>query len=309
MTKSHSRQADLNLLWSLMALLEERSVSRAAERMHITQPGMSRALARLRETFDDQLLIRSGQSMVLTARALELMPQVERLLEGANRLVDPVQPELVKLRRRFKIAAVDAAIEAVLCHAVSSMTSIAPGVAFDFVNPGNHTYAQLRDGQLDLAVDVYRDAPKEFRCEQLYESKYVALVRSDHQVVTAGLKRRDFERLMHVKIVESGGGAVEIDNALRQLGVTRNIAATTSSFSAAASIVARTDWLLTLPLGPATRAKHRHAVEIIDLPFPVRPIPLAMLWHRQSDHDLGHQRLRNEILSSVANFPSLGRAH
>jgi DNA-binding transcriptional LysR family regulator len=309
MLASHLKQTDLNLLWSLIALLEERSVSRAAVRMNITQPGMSRALARLRETFDDPLLIRSGQSMVLTARALELIPQVERLLEGARLLVDPVQPELATLRCRFKIAAVDAAIEAVLCHAVSSMTSIAPGVAFDFVNPGNLTLAQLRDGHVDLAVDVYRDAPKEFRCERLYESKYVALVRCDHQVVRTGLSRRDFERLMHVKIVESGGGAVEIDNALRQLGVTRNIAATTSSFSAAASIVARTDWLLTLPLGPATRAKRRHPVEIVDLPFSVRPIPLAMLWHRQSDHDFGHQRLRQEILSSVANFPSLGQAH
>lgn len=299
MRANHLRNVDLNLLVSLQALLQERSVSGAAEMLYMTQPGMSRNLARLRDAFDDPLLVRSGTRMTLTPRAKEIAPQLELLLASVTVLLHPRQPVAAKITRRFKIAAVDSAIESVLCYAISEISRTAPGVSFEFINPGDQTYTQLREGRVDIAVDVYRDTPPGFRLEQLYENRYVALLRRNHPLLKKGLTKNDFEQLQHIKIVGSGGGAVEIDEELRRLNIRRQIVATTSSFSAAAALAAQTDWLSVLPINPAKRSTTRVAVEILELPFTVAPIPLTMLWHAQSHDDFVHAWLRREIRESV----------
>src|SRR3546814_7119641 len=101
----------------------------------MTQPGMSRNLARLRDTFDDPLLVRSGSRMVLTPRAKEIAPQLELLLASTSLLLHPRQPVVAKITRRFKIAAVASAIESVLCYAISKITEATPGVSFALINP------------------------------------------------------------------------------------------------------------------------------------------------------------------------------
>lgn len=299
MRANHLRNVDLNLLVSLQALLQERSVSAAAEMLYMTQPGMSRNLARLRDAFDDPLLVRSGTRMTLTPRAKEIAPQLELLLASATVLLNPRQPVAAKITRRFKIAAADSAIESVLCHAISKISREAPGVSFEFINPGDHTYMQLREGRVDIAVDVYRDTPQGFQLEQLYENRYVALLRRSHPLLKKGLTKSAFEKAQHIKIVGSGGGAVEIDEELRRLNIRRQIIATTSSFSAAAALTAQTDWLSVLPINPAKRSTSRVSVEIAELPFTVAPIPLTMLWHAQSHDDFVHAWLRKEIRDSV----------
>ena len=309
MTVNHLRKLDLNLLVALMALLEEQSVGAAAARLALTQPGMSRALARLRQALGDPILVRVGQKMAPTARALAIRPVLERLLEDVSHLMQASDFDPARLDRVFRIAAVDAAIEAVLCHAVGEAGRQSPGSVFEFVNPGSDTLAALREGRLDLAVDVYPSAPRGYCFEHLYFNHYVVIAqRSKARGGRRALTREDFVSLRHVKVVDSAGSQAEIEDALKKLHIRRQVAATATNFMSAASIVAQSAWIAVLPIGPATRAASRLPLDILPLPMEVPKIPLTLLWHERSEHDAASAWLRAQVREAASRNATPGRS-
>lgn len=309
MSINHLRKLDLNLLVALMALLEEQSVGAAATRLGLTQPGMSRALARLRETLGDPVLVRVGQKMAPTARALAIRPALERLLDDAARLMEVSEFDPARLDRVFRIAAVDAAIEAVLCHAVGEAGRQSPGCAFEFVNPGSDTLAALREGRLDFAVDVYPSSPRGYHYEHLYFNHYVVIARRcNAKGPPRALTRGDFTSLRHVKVVDSAGSQAEIEEALKKLRIRRQVAATASNFMSAASIVAQSAWIAVLPIGPATRAASRLPLDIFPLPMEVPKIPITLLWHERSEHDAASAWLRAQVRDAARRNTTPGRS-
>ena len=309
MTVNHLRKLDLNLLVALMALLEEQSVGAAAARLALTQPGMSRALGRLRQALGDPILVRVGQKMAPTARAVAIRPVLERLLDDVSRLMQASDFDPARLDRVFRIAAVDAAIEAVLCHAVGEAGRQSPGSVFEFVNPGSDTLPALREGRLDFAVDVYPSAPRGYCCEHLYFNHYVVIAqRSKRKTRPPTLTREDFISLRHVKVVDSAGSQAEIEDALKKLHIRRQVAATASNFMSAASIVAQSAWIAVLPIGPATRAASRLPLDILPLPMDVPKIPLTLLWHERSEHDAASAWLRAQVRDAASRNATPGRS-
>ena len=178
------RDIDLNLLVVLRALLQTRSVGQAAERLGMSQPAVSRALARLRRQFGDRLLVKGNRSMMPTAYASELAGSLEQLLEQAESFfgAGPVF-EQSTTTRVFRLATTDYGAIAVLPHTVAPMMSLVPQAGLEITGFGRETFQLLADGQIDLAFYADDTVPNNLRTADLFNEDYCCLVRIGHPLV------------------------------------------------------------------------------------------------------------------------------
>lgn len=261
---------DLNLLRALDALLRERNVSRAAERLSLSQPAVSNALGRLRELLDDPLLVRTGRVMQPTPRALELetpiraaLQQIElSLLQGAS--FDPTRS-----RQQFRIAMTDYVELICMPGLMRRLAEQAPGVriAIEHLDPSLPAEA-LDKGDLDLVIGRFEDVPPRFvRRPWARETLHLA-VRQDHPLVDGTPDLDGFLRLQHLW-VHGGQTRGMVDQWLNANGLTRQIAYTTPNYLQAAHIVASSDLVAVLPTQLA-----RHFATL--LPLTLHPLPFAL---------------------------------
>ncbi|MEP7000136.1 MAG: LysR family transcriptional regulator, partial [bacterium] len=173
---------DLNLLVTLDVLLAEGSVARAAQRLRLSPSAMSRALARLRETTGDPLLVRAGRGLVPTPRALELREPVRQLVEDATSVLRPAKTlRLTRLVRTFTLRVREGFIEAFGAGLLARLRAAAPGVRLCFVQKTNRESASLRDGTLDLDTGVVGPMTSpELRAQALFRDRFIGVVRSGH---------------------------------------------------------------------------------------------------------------------------------
>jgi len=280
---------NLNLLVSLHALLEERSVSRAAARVGLSQSSMSHALASLREVLGDPLLVRSGRGMAPTPRALELAGAVEGAIARARDVFDPPGVfDPATARARFTLSLPDVAQLVLLPRLLELLAKQAPGVAVH-IDPRAHGFEPdaLERGDVDLVAAMQRPLPPAFRGEDVLPSAPMAcLVRRGHPAKRLTLRR--YLGLPHIAV----GGPGLVSRALEARGLQRNVAVRVPSFLVVPWIVAQSDMVATLPRWIAQRFAEALPLEMRSSPIPLEHPPIALIWHERTEHDPAQRWLR-----------------
>ncbi|MBA2664962.1 MAG: LysR family transcriptional regulator [Bradymonadaceae bacterium] len=299
-------ELDLNLLPYLDAVLQMASVTRAAERVGLSAPAMSHALARLREMLDDELLVRSGRSMVLTERAEALRPRVRALIEEIRSTIGPTGPlDLEHLERLFQVRATDYVIDLMLPTIEELIGERAPRMTLQFLPNRSDDAEALHNAQFDLGVGVYGDLPATLRIRKLVDDGFVCVVRRGHPLVGKPLTLERYVACDHVQVAPRGRAGGRLDDHLFALGYKRHIARAVPYFRSALEMTAKSDYLLTV----SARLAYRYATEldlvIFELPFEMTGFTLSMLWHARHQSDPAHAWLRGLFASAASSLEAL----
>lgn len=283
---------DLNLLITLNVLLEEGSVARAAQRLRLSPSAMSRALARLRETTGDPLLVRAGRGLVPTPRALELRERVALLVQDAEAVLRPAEAlDLDQLVRTFTLRTRDGFVENFGPSLIARLNAQAPGVRLNFVQKVNKDSTLLREGSVDLETGVIGEATRpEMRTRRLFRDRFIGVIRKGHPLTRGEMTPARYAEARHILVSRRGHEKGVMDDALNELGLQREIVTIVAGFSSAIALARASDLVASVPerhVGNLCQGMHRFA-----LPFPTPPITVSMLWHPRMDADPAHRWLR-----------------
>lgn len=283
---------DLNLLITLDALLTEGSVARAAKRLRLSPSAMSRALARLRETIGDPLLVRAGRGLVPTPRALALREQVHQLVFDAEAVLRPDETlDLTRLVRTFTLRVSDGFVENFGPSLLTRIANEAPGVRLHFLQKPDKDSAPLRDGRVDLETGVIEDSlGPEIRSQALFRDRLVGAVRAGHPLSKGRLTLARYANAEHVLISRSGFEKGAVDLPFLPPDLKRNIGTIVSGFSVALSFARASDLVATVP--ERHTANLRRRMFCFSLPMPTLDFTVSMLWHPRMDADPAHRWLR-----------------
>ncbi|GMV05961.1 MAG: hypothetical protein AMXMBFR53_22380 [Gemmatimonadota bacterium] len=285
-------QPDLNLLPTLHALLVEGSVARAARRMKLSPSAMSRALARLRETTGDPLLVRAGRGLVPTPRALELRDRLGPLLQEVGAVLRPAEaPDLQRVRRTFTVRTSDGFVENFGPALLARVASEAPGVRLRFALKVTKDDGPLRDGSVDLETGVVEeDTGPELRAQTLFHDRFVGVVRAGHPLAEGEVSAERYAAAGHVGVARRGEGRGLVDMALAPLGLERAIITAVGGFATALALARETELVASVPERHTRNL--REGMHTFLLPFPAPEITVSMLWHPRMHADPVHRWLR-----------------
>lgn len=291
---------DLNLLLTLDALLAEGSVAGAARRLRLSPSAMSRSLARLREATGDPLLVRAGRGLVASPRALALRERIGPLVQEAQAALRPAAAlDLGKLQREFTLRTREGFVENFGAALLARVTGEAAGVRLRFVPKPDRDSGPLRDGSVDLETGVIgATTGPELRAQALFRDRFVAVVREGHALARGRLTARRYAASRHVAISRRGAVAGPVDEALSAQGLGRDIVVTVAGFGEALALARGTDLVATVP--ERHTAHLRHGLQALDLPLPLAPFTVSLLWHPRMDGDAAHRWLRGCVRESCA---------
>lgn len=297
------RALDLNLLLVLDALLAEHSVSKAARRLHSTQPSVSRALAQLRSWFGEPLFVRSRHGMSPTPRAELLRVELSALLEQLDRLVQPREAFVPAVSTRtFRLATADYAQALVLSRLVTQLNAEAPGVSL-VVEPWAMAamVESLETGRLDLVLAPMLDRPVRLQTRALFSDEFVVIARRDHPLAARPLSVRKFAAAGHVQIAPDGREGGVVDDALRTRGLERRVVLRVPGFTVAPMVVASSDLLAVVPARLAAVMSEAWPIAILRAPLALPLFTLAMFWHERAHSDRALMWLRERLASGCAD--------
>ncbi|MGE4069580.1 MAG: LysR family transcriptional regulator [Lysobacterales bacterium] len=283
---------DLNLLRTLDVLLAEGNVARAAKRLHLSASAMSRALARLRETTGDPLLVRAGRGLVPTPRALELRERIGPLVEEALALLRPAQLlDPATLTRSFALRTSEGFVDNFGPELITRIRSEAPGARLHFLLKPDKDSTPLRAGMVDLETGVIdSNMGPEIRTQGLFRDRQIGVVRAGHPLSQGIISPERFAAGDHVLFSRRAEEPSAIDEALAALGLTRRICAVVGGFSAALALARRSDLIACVP--ERHTAKLRADMHAFVLPLALPEFTVSMLWHPRLDADPAHRWLR-----------------
>jgi DNA-binding transcriptional LysR family regulator len=311
------RTLDLNLLRVFDAVMAEGSLTRAAERLAMTQPAASHALKRLHVAVGEDLLLRTAFGMRPTARAEALWPQVRAALAQLQGALSPRTFDPRRDNASFNIAMADATAAMLLPQLISAIEAEQALANFRVLPLTTRDPRRLvEDGDADLAVGYFptaiaaivaqgEDAALHHR--QLYATEYVCVMRRDHPLADQELTLDTFVDAHHLLVSFSGRPHGFVDQALAALGRQRRIVLTVNQFATAGSVVAKSDLLTVLPLEflPVTGTEHRLIQK--PLPLSLASVTVEMMWHLRKDDDPAHRWLRERLMEAAARKPSSRR--
>lgn len=283
---------DLNLLITLDVLLAEGSVAAAAKRLRLSPSAMSRALARLRETTGDPLLVRAGRGLVPTPRAVALREQVSRLVQEANAVLRPVQSlDMAQVARTFTLRTSEEFVENFGPALLARIAQDAPGVRLRFINKIDKDSTLLREGSVDLETGVVDPtASPEVLTQALFRDRLVGVVRSGHPLSRGDVSVERYAAGQHVYVSRRGQDRGQIDDALDAQGLTRQINTVVAGFATAIALARDTDLIASVP--ERYIAHQRQGLYSFALPLALPTFTVSMLWHPRLDADLAHRWLR-----------------
>ena len=283
---------DLNQLFILNAVLRENSVVRAAHRLHLSPSAMSRALARVRETVGDPILVKAGRRLVPTPRAVEMRDRVEQLIQDAQAVLLPTTaPDLRRVARTFTLRTSEGFVETFGPDLVTCVMKEAPGVRLRFVARQTRDAAGLRDGSVDLETGVVDDTTSpEVRQVPLFTDRLVAVVRAGHALRKGPLTPAAYAAARHVGVSRQTVDQGWVEEALAQRGLRRVVMTSVSGFAAAIAVARGSDLVATVP--ERHTAALRSGMRTLDVPFRLPSITVSMLGHPRMHADPVHAWLR-----------------
>ncbi len=286
---------DLNLLVTLDVLLAEGSVARAARRLRLSPSAMSRALARLRETTGDPLLVRAGRGLVPTPRALELRERVGQLVEGAEAVLRPAEkPNFEQLVRTFTLRTREGFVENFGLDLIARVAKEAPGVRLRFVQKTDKDSASLRDGNVDLETGVIGNTTgPEVRTQVLFQDRFIGVVRMGHALSHGEMTPARYAAGKHICVSRRGLDREPMDEALEALGLRREIVTIVASFSTALALARASELIAAVP--ERYTGNLRSEMHSFTLPVTTPEITISLLWHPRMDADPAHRWLRGIV--------------
>lgn len=290
--KSDIRGVDLNLLKALDALLDERNVTRAAERLSLTQPAVSGMLTRLREAFGDPLFVRTQRGIAPTQRALELAAPIKQILADVETLLRPAAFDPANAEMVLSIAATDYALQVVVAPFLSELRRLAPGIRVAVVPVHDaRLHMQLERGEVHLALLTPESTPTDLHARHLFDERYVCVMRQDHPAAAGGrLSMRRFCGLDHALVSYAGGGFHGVtDDALAALGRERRVTLSVTSFLVLPQILCQSDLMAVVP---ERLVKGRTELVVFDPPLDIPGFAKTAAWHERTHHDQGHRWVR-----------------
>jgi DNA-binding transcriptional LysR family regulator len=286
---------DLNLLITLDAVLAEGSVARAAQRLHLSPSAMSRALARLRKTTGDPLLVRAGRGLVPTPRALELRERVSQLVQEAEVVLRPAKKiNLQQLVRTFTLRTREGFVENFGPDLIARVGEEAPGVRLCFVQKSNKESTLLRDGGVDLEVGVVgKTIGPEVLANTLFKDRFIGVVRMGHALSRGKVNPARYVKGRHIGVSRRGLEKGPIDEALQPLGLEREIVTVVGAFSTALALARASDLIASVP--ERQTGNLRAGLYSFPLPVVVPEITVSLLWHPRQNADPAHRWLRGLV--------------
>ena len=294
----HLAKLDLNLLVALDALLSERSVTRAALAVGVSQSAMSHTLSRLRTTFADELLTRTPDGMRPTPRALALLAPMRAALAQIQDLTsapatfDPATADVT-----FSLGIPDSTEVLLMPQLVAHLQSVAPGVKLLLHTTNRQRILEdLDSGRVDLGIGVFEEGQTHHKRRILNKESYLCVFNAELVGVTPPISLEDYVRLPHLltSLVESAHGVV--DEALAKLGLTRTIALTSPRFNAMPFVVRQAPVVATMHSRLARFFGESMGLAVSPAPIELPDVSISMIWHSSNDSALGQRWLRETIL-------------
>ncbi len=301
MNQMHIQRLDPNLLFTLQVLLEERHVSRAAARLRLTQPAVSHALQRLRTHFDDPLLVRRGQEMVPTPRAMELAGPLRQVLSAIEQLTGPARFDPSQARGTIRIATTDYGLAVVLPPVLARLEAAAPNLTIQSTGLSEDTFDHLKTGFLDLALSG-QESVGAMETEKLFMERFVLVTRADHPLARRRkMTLEDFLAWPHAVIEIVNSRLYGIDRILEKMGRPRQIALRVPHMLAAPFFAQATDLIVPVPERVARLYADSLNLVIHEPPDEVDLgyFDYVQVWHERRNDDPVHRWLRSQVLDAA----------
>jgi DNA-binding transcriptional LysR family regulator len=304
-------RVDLNLLVYLDALLRERSVTQAANQLNLSQPAMSNGLRRLRELFNDPLLVRTSDGMTPTERALELQPVVREVLSKIDQAVQPRgEFEPGKAQQVFRIMASDYAESTLLPSVLGKLRVLGPGLTLDIMTPSDVSFLDVERGKVDMVINRFDAMPQSFHQILLWKDSFTCVLSPENPVL-ADFTLENYLAANHVWVSKTGMGVgvgvdpgdVQrlgwVDAALNTLGKKRQIRVFTRHYQAAMTLAEQNDLIVTLPTRAAQLKRNNPRVVLREPPLTIPPLELKMAWSPLLQHNPANRWLRKLIADTA----------
>ncbi len=290
-------QIDANLLIALDVLLQERHVTRAAQRLGITQSAMSQTLGRLRDILGDPILVRSGRTMVSTPRCEALAGPLRLALRDLERVFTDEAVEPSALVRSFTLTCLDTYAISLVPELFARVAAAAPGVEVTVVPyDRDRVWEQLRGGETELAITGPGELPSDMTSVPFLAERMRGVVRRGHPMLDEEVTVERYAHWPHAVFRITGRGDHVIDRHLAEHGLQRRIVGRTPYFLAAPAIVAASDLIMTVPISAARVFAKQWPLELFVPPIGAMPYQASLTWARWMDADPGHAWLREQVL-------------
>ncbi|MFV3076870.1 LysR family transcriptional regulator [Niveispirillum fermenti] len=301
---------DLNLLPTFIALMEERNVTRAAERLGITQPALSNALTRLRAMLHDPLFIRERYGMQPTEKALELAPVIAAALARLDDVILGQQEFAPARAERLFTLAPNSFVEFVLMPAVvARLRDLAPGIRLRMVPFGTDlAETGVVSGGTAMVLGRIVDPPDNLVVQHIMDDGFACIVRAGHPEIGDSMTRAQYEALKHVNMLPPGRLRAGLFQALHKQSLRRDVAVSVTHFLAVPELVAVTDYCSTLPRLICRHLARDPRLKIVPAPVDLGTFPVEMAWHVRYRHDAAHRWLRSLITDVARTIQAVGGA-
>ncbi len=292
------KNIDLNLLRVFLAIYETGSLSKSSTQLALSQPGVSLALRRLKDHYEDPLFVRTPQGMEPTAFAQAVFPSIQH---SAERLRASLSFQLnfnpMASERVFRLAMSEFGQLIWLPLLLQRIVSEAPGVTLDISGVTPNIERELSGGVVDLALGITTNIKENLFQQQLASSTFTGLISKEHPDIGDDISRQDYEGAKHLTVTNQTTGFYWVNKHLEALGIRRKIATNLSSFTAIAAILMRTNYFMTTPVQVADMVMRHGYLKKVRLPFEIPPMKFMQHWHSRQNADPGNQWLRTLIAS------------
>ncbi len=285
---------DLNLLKVFQVIYAEKHITRAAEKLGMTQSAVSHCLQRLRHSLDDPLFIRSKNGVEPTARADEIAAPIQQalgqILETINQ---PSSFDPTTSQRTFHYGLPDHAVAQYAPLILNRYAKEAPNLSLSLYHePLPRLLEMIEANRLDMAACVFKELPPRFRSCRLFKSRHVVIAGKDHPFIQGSLDMDDYLNARHIIYSSDGNRNTYVDNILQAMELKRHVAVTVASHMAGPVIVSNSDLIATSTMELAEPFLKRYELQCFEVPFEVPDIDVHLIWHQRHDRDPAHQWMR-----------------
>lgn len=292
----HSK-VDLNLFLVLRTVYQEGSITHAAAKLHLTQPAISHALARLRERFDDPLFVRHGRTMRPSSLCQNIMPMVENALNLLEATLQPnIHFDIRQHQRELKFGLRDILESLFIPPLVADLTQHTPNITVNSRQiKRTDMESVLENQEIDIVIDVLTPTSDSIHHELICNENFSLICRREHPYLE-NPSLENYAKAQHVLVSLKDSEVDIVDMALAKQGEKRNIALRCEHYFAATSVISHCDMLLTMPNAYANILRVTMPVEVLPLPFEVPPLPVHMYWHKSAEQDLVNAWMRKKLV-------------
>jgi DNA-binding transcriptional LysR family regulator len=297
MNTMHIKQIDLNLLTIFEAVMTELNVSRAAERLNLTQPAVSHALRRLRRITQDELFIKVPTGVSPTPKALELWEPIREGLLQIRQALTPMTFDPATSQQTFTLSMADYTAALLLPKLLPILEKNAPEIDLRVLPNTNINAARwLEQSEIDLAFGRFFRGSARLRIQKLLRDRYVCIMRQGHPLARKKLTLKQYANAKHLLVSLTGEATGFIDEQLQGHGLQRRIMLTVNQFNLLPKLVANSDLITAIPQRILAKSPYLQQLHVVELPIEIAPAELQMMWHERRQRDAGHEWMRSTIV-------------